>query len=96
MKKLHKIGIVSAANVFGVLGSLAGVVKVILLPLFAVIAAGNVGDVDAVAKTIGTTASENIPDIITFGAVGWLGGAAWAYLINLSLKITKGLQWECK
>ena len=96
MKKLHKIGIISAANVFGVLGGLAGVVKVILLPLVAVIAAGNVGDVDAVAKTIGTTASENIPDIITFGAVGWLGGAAWAYLISLSLKITKGLQWECK
>lgn len=96
MKKLHKVGVVSAANVFAVLGGLAGVVKVVLLPLLAVIAAGNLGDVDAVAKTIGTTASQNIPDVITFGAVGWLGGAAWAYLLNLSLKITKGLQWDCK
>ena len=85
MKKLHKVGVVSVANVFGVLGGLAGVV-----------AAGNLGDVDAVAKTIGTTASNNIPDVITFGAVGWLGGAAWAYLLNLSLKITRGLNWECK
>ena len=96
MKKLHKVGVVSAANVFGVLGGLAGVVKVIVLPVLAVIAAGNLGDVDAAAKTIGTAASESIPDIITFGAVGWLGGAAWAYLLNLALKITKGLQWDCK
>mgnify|MGYP003122789627 CR=1 FL=1 len=96
MKKLHKVGVVSAANVLGVLGGLAGVIKVIILPLLAVVAAGNVGDVDAVAKTIGTTASKNIPDIITFSAVGWLGGAAWAYLFNLSLKITKGLKFESK
>ena len=96
MKKLTKVGVVSAANVVGVLGALAGLVKVAILAILAVIAAGNLGDVDAAVKTIGTAASQSVSDVITFGAVGWLGGAVWAWLLNLSFKWTGGLTWEVK
>jgi len=96
MKKLTKIGVVSAANALGVLGALTGLVKVAVLPIFAVIAAGSLGDVDAAIKTVGTAASKSVADVITFGAVGWLGGAVWAWLLNLSFKWTGGLSWEVK
>lgn len=96
MKKLHKIDVISAANVLGVLGALAGAVKVVVLPILALLAAGNLGDVDSAVKLLGEVASKNIPDIISFGAIGWIGGAVWAYLLNHALKITKGLSWECK
>ena len=96
MKKLTKVGVGSVANVFGLLGALTGVVKVAILPVLAVIAAGNLGDVDAAVKTIGTVASKNIPDVLTFGIVGWLGGAVYAVLLNQVLKWTNGLEWEVK
>ena len=96
MKKLTKVGVVSAANVLGVLGALTGLVKVAILPILAVIAAGSLGDVDTAIKTIGTAASKSVTDVITFGAVGWLGGAVWAWLLNLSFKWTGGLAWEEK
>ena len=57
-------------------------------------AAGNLGDVDAAVKTVGTAASSNVGDVVTFAAVGWLGGAVWAWLLNLSFKWTGGLDWE--
>lgn len=94
MKTLNKIDVVSAANVLGVLGALGGLVKVVVLPLLAVLAAGNLGDVAGVADTLGTTASKNIPGVVTYGAVGWVGGAVWAYLLNHALKITKGLKYD--
>ena len=96
MKKLTKVGVVSAANALGVLGALTGLVKVAVLPVLAVVAAGNLGDVDAAVKTIGTAASSSVGDVITFAAVGWLGGAVWAWLLNLSFKWTGGLSWEVK
>ena len=96
MKKLTKVGVVSAANVLGVLGALTGLVKVAILPVLADIAAGNLGDVDAAVKTIGTAASSSGGDVFTFAAIGWLGGAVWAWLLNLSFKWTGGLTWEVK
>ena len=96
MKKLTKIGVVSAANALGVLGALTGLVKVAVLPVLAVVAAGNLGDIDAAVKTIGTAASSSVGDVITFAAIGWLGGAVWAWLLNLSFKWTGGLNWEVK
>ena len=96
MKRLTKIGVVSAANALGVLGALTGLVKVAILPILAVIAAGNLGDVDAAVNTVATAASKSVADVITFGAVGWLGGAVWAWLLNLSFKWTGGLAWEEK
>ena len=96
MKKLTKVGVVSAANALGVLGALTGLVKVAILPVLAIIAAGNLGDVDAAVKTIGTAASSGVGDVITFAAIGWLGGAVWAWLLNLSFKWTGGLTWEVK
>jgi len=96
MKKLTKVGVVSVANVLGVLGALAGLVKVAVLPVLAVIAAGSLGDIDAAIKTVGTAASKNVADVFTFAVVGWLGGAVWAWLLNLSFKWTGGLSWEVK
>ena len=96
MKKLTKVGVVSAANVLGVLGALTGLVKVVILPILAIVAAGNLGDVDAAVKTVGTAASKSVGDVITFAAVGWLGGAVWAWLLNLSFKWTGGLSWTVK
>ena len=56
--------------------------------------------IGARALTLSTTDEDrlliHIPDIISFGAIGWIGGAVWAYLLNHALKITKGLSWECK
>ena len=96
MKTLNKVGVVSAANVVGILGALTGVIKVAVLPVLAIIAAGNLGDLDTALNTIGVTASKSVGDVLTFGVGGWLTGAVYASLLNLTLSWTKGLKVEGK
>ena len=47
MKKLTKVGVLSLANVVGLLGAFTGAIKVVILPVLALIAAGTLGDVDS-------------------------------------------------
>ena len=96
MKKLTKVGVLSVANVVGLLGAFTGAVKVIVLPVLALLAAGTLGDVDGAVHTIGETVTSTIPSIVGFGIAGWLGGWVYAWILNNVLKWTNGLSWEVK
>ena len=96
MKKLTKVGVLSVANVVGLLGSFTGAVKVVILPVLALLAAGTLGDVDSAVNTIGETVSKSVSNILGFGIVGWLGGWVYAWLLNHVLRWTNGLDWEVK
>ena len=96
MKKLHKIGVLSLANVLALLGALTGAFKVAVFPVLALIAGGGLGDLDAAINTIGESVTANIKDVVSFAVIGWLGGAVYGYLINIVLGWRKGLDIEVK
>ena len=91
MKKLHKVGVLSLANVLALLGALTGAIKVAVFPVLALIAGGGLGDLDAAINTIGDSVTANIKDVVSFAVAGWLGGAIYAYLLNIVLGWRKGL-----
>ena len=84
------------ANVVGLLGAFTGAIKVVILPVLALIAAGTLGDVDGAVNTIGETVTSTIPSIVGFGIAGGLGGWVYAWLLNHVLRWTNGLNWEVK
>jgi|TARA_R100000084_G_scaffold75642_1_gene34117 hypothetical protein len=96
MKKLHKVGVLSLANVLALLGALTGAIKVAVFPVLALIAGGGLGDLDAAINTIGDSVTANIKDVVSFAVAGWLGGAIYAYLLNIVLGWRKGLDIEIK
>jgi hypothetical protein len=96
MKKLTKVGVLSLANIAALLGALTGVIKVAVFPVLAVIAGGGLGDLDAAITTIGDSVTANIKDVISFGVAGWLGGAVYAWLLNIVLGWRTGLDVEFK
>lgn len=96
MKKLtiNSIGVIPFANFFGLLGAVTGVVGGIVLPVLAVLAAGNLGDVDAAIKSVSNAATADLGKVVGLGIGGWIGGAAYAWITNIALKITKGVSFE--
>tara|TARA_B100000519_G_scaffold136014_1_gene117660 strand:- start:1668 stop:1973 length:306 start_codon:yes stop_codon:yes gene_type:complete len=98
MKKLTitNIGVVSFANFFGAMGAITGAIKAILLPLLAVVGGGTLGDVDTAIKTVSTAISQDIGNVVSFGIAGWIGGAAYAWIANWVLKLTKGVTFGSK
>ena len=96
MKKLtiNKIGVIPFANFFGLLGAVTGIVSGIVLPVLAVIAAGNLGDVDAAIKGVSDAATADLGKVVGLGIGGWIGGAAYAWITNIALKVTKGVSFE--
>lgn len=98
MKKLtiSKIGVLPFANFLGLLGAVTGVVGGIVLPVLAVIAAGNLGDVDAAIKSVSTAATADLGKVVGLGIGGWIGGAVYAWITNVALKVTKGVTLEVK
>ena len=87
MKKLtiNKIGVIPFAKFFGLLGA-----------VLAVIAAGNLGDVDAAIKGGSDAATADLGKVVGLGIGGWIGGAVYAYITNVALKVTKGVTFEIK
>jgi|TARA_R110002020_G_scaffold458303_1_gene675666 hypothetical protein len=96
MKKLHKVGVLSLANILALLGALTGAIKVAVFPVLALVAGGGLGDLDAAINTIGESVTANIKDVISFAVAGWLGGAVYGYLINIVLGWRDGLDVEVK
>jgi|TARA_R100000781_G_scaffold102194_1_gene65703 hypothetical protein len=96
MKKLHKVGVLSLANILALLGALTGAIKVAVFPVLALVAGGGLGDLDAAINTIGESVTANIKDVISFAVAGWLGGAVYGYLINIVLGWRNGLDVEVK
>ncbi len=66
MKKLHKVGVLSLANILALLGALTGAIKVAVFPVLALVAGGGLGDLDAAINTIGESVTANIKDVISF------------------------------
>jgi len=96
MKKLtiNSIGVIPFANFLGLLGAVTGVVGGIVLPVLAVIAAGNLGDVDAAISSVSNAATADLGKVVGLGIGGWIGGAVYAWITNVALKITKGVSFE--
>ena len=93
MKKLviTSIGVTSFANFLGLLGVVTGAIKAIVLPVLALIGAGSLGDVDSAINGVSAAVTSDLSSIITFGVGGWVGGAVYAWIANLVLKVTKGV-----
>ena len=93
MKKLTltNIGVISFANFFGAMGAVTGAIKAIVLPVLALVGAGSLGDVDTAIKTVSGAISQDIGNVVSFGIAGWIGRAAYAWIANHVLKLTKGI-----
>ena len=81
----------SLANFAAAMGAVTGAIKAIVLPVFALVAAGTLGDVDTAIKGISDAISKDIGNVISFAIAGWIGGAVYALIANEVLKITKGI-----
>lgn len=93
MKKITitNVGVMSLANFAGAMGAITGAIKAIVLPVLALIATGTLGDVDAAIKGVSDAVSKDIGSVLSFGIAGWIGGAAYAWITNWVLKVTKGI-----
>ena len=98
MKKLiiNKIGVVGFANFVAVLGAVTGVIKAIVLPVFALIASGSLADVDSAIKGVATAVSADLSTVVSYAIGGWITGAVYAWIANIVLKATKGFVIETK
>jgi hypothetical protein len=91
---ITKIGVMSLANFAAAMGAVTGAIKAIVLPVFALVAAGTLGDVDTAIEGISNAISKDIGNVISFGIAGWIGGAVYAWITNEVLKLTKGINLE--
>ena len=84
------------ANFLGLLGVATGAIKAIILPIIALLAGGNLGGLEGMIKGISAAITSDIPSIVTFGVGGWVAGAAYAYIANWALKVSKGVTLNLK
>jgi len=98
MKKLtiKSVGVVPFANFMGLLGVATGIIAAIVLPVLALVGAGGLGDVDAAIKAVSTAVTGDLTSVAALGIGGWIGGAAYAWIANAVLGITKGVTFELK
>ncbi len=98
MKKLiiKSVGVVPFANFMGLLGVATGIIAAIVLPVLALVGAGGLGDVDAAIKAVSTAVTGDLTSVAALGIGGWIGGAAYAWIANVVLGVTKGVTFEFK
>ncbi len=98
MKKLtiKSVGVVPFANFMGLLGVATGIIAAIVLPVLALVGAGGLGDVDAAIKAVSTAVTGDLTSVAALGIGGWIGGAAYAWIANVVLGVTKGVTFELK
>ena len=98
MKKLtiKSVGVVALANFMGLLGVATGIIATIILPVLALVGAGGLGNVDAAITAVSTAVTGDLTSVAALGIGGWIGGAAYAWIANAVLGITKGVTFELK
>ena len=98
MKKLtiKSVGVIPFANFLGLLGVVTGVIAAIVLPVLALVGAGGLGNVDAAITAVSTAVTGDLTSVAALGIGGWIGGAAYAWIANVVLGITKGVTFELK
>ena len=98
MKKLtiKSVGVIPFANFLGLLGVVTGVIAAIVLPVLALVGAGGLGNVDAAITAVSTAVTGDLTSGAALGIGGWIGGAAYAWIANAVLGITKGVTFELK
>jgi len=98
MKKLtiKSVGVVPFANFMGLLGVATGIIAAIVLPVLALVGAGGLGDVDAAIKAVSAAVTGDLTSVAALGIGGWIGGAAYAWIANVVLGVTKGVTFEFK
>lgn len=98
MKKLTitHIGWMPFANFLGLVGVATGAIKAIILPVVALAGSGGLVDVDTAVKGVSAAVTSDLTSILTFGIGGWVGGAAYAWIANWALKVSKGITLEIK
>ena len=80
----------------GLLGVATGVIAAIILPVLALVGAGGLGDVDAAIKAVSAAVTGDLTSVAALGIGGWIGGAAYAWIANVVLGVTKGVTFEFK
>ena len=98
MKKLtiKSVGVVALANFMGLLGVATGIIATMILPVLALVGAGNLGDVDAAIKSVSSAVTGDLSSVVALGIGGWIGGAVYAWIANAVLGFTKGVTFELK
>jgi len=98
MKKLtiKSVGVVPFANFMGLLGIATGIIAAIILPVLALVGTGGLGDVDAAIKAVSAAVTGDLTSVAALGIGGWIGGAAYAWIANVVLGVTKGVTFELK
>ena len=98
MKKLtiKSVGVVPFANFLGLLGVATGIIATMILPVLALVGAGGLGNVDAAITAVSTAVTGDLTSVAALGIGGWIGGAAYAWIANAVLGITKGFTFELK
>ena len=98
MKKLtiKSVGVVPFANFMGLLGIATGIIAAIILPVLALVGTGGLGDVDAAIKAVSAAVTGDLTSVAALGIGGWIGGAAYAWIANVVLGVTKGSTFELK
>jgi len=98
MKKLtiKSVGVVPFANFMGLLGIATGIIAAIILPVLALVGTGGLGDVDAAIKAVSAAVTGDLTSVAALGIGGWIGGAAYAWIANVVLGVTKGITFELK
>ena len=98
MKKLtiKSVGVVPFANFLGLLGVVTGIIATMILPVLALVGAGGLGNVDAAITAVSTAVTGDLTSVAALGIGGWIGGAAYAWIANAVLGITKGVTFELK
>jgi hypothetical protein len=98
MKKLtiKSVGVVALANFMGLLGVATGIIATMILPVLALVGAGNLGDVDAAIKSVSSAVTGDLSSVVALGIGGWIGGAVYAWIANAVLGFTKGITFELK
>ena len=98
MKKLtiKSVGVVPFANFMGVLGVATGIIAAMILPVLALVGTGGLGDVDAAITAVSAAVTGDLTSVAALGIGGWIGGAAYAWIANVVLGVTKGITFELK
>ncbi len=91
-KRLKKIGVVSSANISGLIGVVLGFITGIFFAIvgMAFSSAGGLSDSFSFLGMSGFILIIVLP--FFYGVVSWISGAASAVIYNLSAKVTKGVK----
>jgi hypothetical protein len=92
MTKVKRLGVLSVANILGILYAIIGLILGLFIALFSTLGSTFGGDFDPLGFGLGFFSIIVFP--ILYGVMGWIGGVISAGLYNLVAKWVGGIQVE--